>query len=74
MPDPYPFPCGKVRQPACPSQPTPITNVVDASTTPDAPLYSYNDMLAHGSINFAKGRIDALTEQTAKAEPEGSNL
>lgn len=61
----YPYPCGGSGEPACPPQPT-----------LDAPTYSYSDMLAHGAAQYAKGRLDALTEfsSRSKAAPHPEDL
>jgi hypothetical protein len=59
--DPYPFACGGGGQPACPPQPA-LTGmeVVD----PTLPLYTHTEMLAHGAAQYAKGRLDVLTEKS----------
>lgn len=49
-----PFLCGASGQPACPPPPA-MLNGAEPSD-PTAPLYSYNEMLAHGYAQYHKGR------------------
>lgn len=58
MPGPSdPFPCGNGQHP-CPPQPA-IAAIGDANGDADTPLYSYNEMLAHGAACAQWGKENA---------------
>ncbi len=76
MPQPHPFPCGGVNQPACPPEPAVGFMTLD----PAKPLYSREDMARHGAACYAKGAADhaaALTRRVPRVphdEPRPEDL
>lgn len=69
---PNPFPCGGAGQAGCPPEPVSLLprQPIKAGDAPRVLLYSWNEMAAHGAAQYAKGRVDALTEQTGSTTKE----
>ena len=71
MPQPHPFPCVGVNQPACPPEP--------AITTNGVAIYTAEDMARHGAACYAKGAADhaaALTRRVPRVphDPQPEDL
>jgi hypothetical protein len=55
-----PFPCGGSNEPACPPQPGILPGKVLLDW--DLPVYTRNEMAAHGQACYQKGLADAAAE------------
>lgn len=51
-----PIHCGSNGWPDCPPVNSAAFPTVNASETPDAPMYSYNEMVAHGEKCHEQGK------------------